>query len=538
MNKFLIYILVFFLTPVSVLLAQSAVSLSVSPTLFEMTANPGQEWKSNVRVINSNEFDITIYANVVNFAPKGEGGNGLFLPVFERETQGMTLAEWVDISNEPVVISSQQTAEIPFTVSVPMGANPGGHFAAILIGTKPPVNEKNVPKVQTSQMVTSLFFVRIAGDVIESGAIREFRTTSSFLTKSEATLELRFENKGNVHIQPQGDIRIYNMWGQERGIIPINRQSHFGNVLPESIRKFTFSWKGEWALADIGRYSAQVTLGYGLDGRKFVSSKTYFWVVPIKEMMFILLGIGIFIALIVWMVRLYVRRMFVVAGFDPEDRRGIRKRQRKIIIENKEDVSEKDVSVTAPLKVGILDLKSKLSDSPSSKSKLLTLMSLIRIHWKVVVALVLVVVSVVIFFVYIKSATTDERAFEVTYVNSEQDITLSSEEIKYNDLKKDNQAETVVDELKPELIIINRSGVPGLAAKTRLMLESEGYKVVSVKTEPGDAQLRTVVVYEESSQDTALDLSKKLGNALVSVYGADSTTKEITVFVGSDINED
>ena len=70
--------------------------------------------------------------------------------------------------------------------------------------------------------------------------------------------------------------------GQERGIIPINQASQFGNVLPESIRKFTFTWKGEWSVSDIGRYTAMATLAYGSEERQFASAKTYFWVIPVK----------------------------------------------------------------------------------------------------------------------------------------------------------------------------------------------------------------------------------------------------------------
>jgi hypothetical protein len=543
MSKYLSLLFILFLTPVTTLFAQSSVSLSVSPTLFEMSASPGQDWKSNVRVINTNDFDMVVYANIVNFAPKGEGGDGLFLPVFENETQGMTLAEWVKISREPILIPRQQTMEVPFSVSVPMDANPGGHFAAILIGTKPPTDADSNAKVQTSQMVTSLFFVKIAGDVIESGAIREFRTTSSFLTKPEATLELRFENKGNVHIQPQGDIRIYNMWGQERGIIPINRQSHFGNVLPESVRKFTFSWKGEWALADIGRYSAMVTLGYGSDGRQFVSSKTFFWVVPIKELSFILLGIGIFITLIVWFVRLYVRRMLVVAGFDPEERGRARQQSKsqRIIYEEKTPVSESQsiVSVTAPLKVGILDLRTKLTDSESYKSRLSTILSTAREYWKFIMAIIVIVVAVGVLVFYIKAATTDERAYEVTYINAQTDITLTSEDITYNKLKENEvPSDVVVDESLPSIIVVNRSGIPGSAAKIKLQLESLGYGTVSMEIETEKPQARTVVVYAEANQQAALDLSKELNNALVSISNTKEAPESITVFVGGDINKD
>lgn len=544
MNKyFLVYILITFLFPFASVLAQGAVTLSVSPTLFEMSANPGQEWKSNIRVVNVNDFDLTVYPDVVNFAPKGEAGDGLFLPIFETETQGKTLAEWINISREPIVIPRQQSMDIPFTVLVPTDANPGGHFAAILVGTKPPIVGQGAPRVQTSQMVTSLFFVRIAGDVNESGSIREFRTTKSFLTTPEATFELRFENNGNVHLQPQGDIRIYNMWGQERGVIPINRQSHFGNVLPNSIRKFNFVWTGEWALADIGRYSAVATLGYGTDVRKFVSSKTYFWVIPLKEFAFILLGLTVTISLVVWLVRLYVRRMLALAGIDVNDRKIIASAKVKKISRDGFMANESMVSVIAPLRVGMLDLRTKFQDSNESRWRVF--LSALRDYWKFIIAVIIVSVSIYVLVIYVNSANTEKRAFEVIYKNDEAGagVKVTSEELIYNELQQENSKTSNIATSSAtstiKVSIVNRSGKAGIGASTRLKLEQAGYEIVSLKADFTDVQVRTAIIFSETNETEALKLSALLNNALVSVYDAeDSADKEvITVYLGSDILE-
>lgn len=543
---FLIFLLLFFIAPVATVLAADAVTLSVSPTLFEMSAAPSQEWKSTVRVINVNDFDLTVYTDVVNFAPKGEGGDGLFLPVFANETQGKTLAEWVRISREPIVIPKQQSIDIPFSVLVPADANPGGHFAAIIVGTKPPIMEPGAPRVQTSQMVTSLFFVRIAGDVVESGSIREFTTTKSFLTKPEVNFELRFENNGNVHLQPQGDIRIYNMWGQERGVIPINRQSHFGNVLPNSIRKFNFVWTGEWSLADIGRYSAEATLAYGTDVRQFVSNKTFFWVIPLKEFSLIALGIAVSIYVVVWLVRLYVRRMLILAGIDVDTTKPARKKVKHIIIEDTQDTKRKPVSITAPLRVGILDLRDKFQDSDSDESYVQIIIKTVREYWKLLLAIIVVTMFILAIFFYVKAANVEERAFEVIYKNSGTDVTINSEELIYNEMRQKNpeintqktEADTATT-TAVKVEIVNRSGEAGLGASVRLKLEESGYEITDLRADFSDIQTRTAIIFSEINKNEALKLSSLLNNALVSVYDADNATKEIiTIYLGSDIAKD
>ncbi len=313
-----ILLLLFFFVPVYAQ-AQDSITLSISPTLYDMSAEPGQEWRSNLKVINVNKFDLTVYAEVVNFAPQGEGGDGRFFPVDPTESDGSSLAEWFTITHEAIVIPREKTVEVPFSVKVPDNASPGGHFAAILVGTKPPETTPGQAKLQTAQVVTSLFFAKVAGDVIESGTIREFTTNKSIFSSPEATFTLRFENKGNVHLKPQGDIKIYNMWGEERGAIPINQYTNFGNVLPNSIRKFLLTWKGEWSASDIGRYTAVATLGYGTDEKQFTSSKTIFWVLPIKLLSAIIISWILFFVLVTWLVRVYVKQMLSMAGIGVED---------------------------------------------------------------------------------------------------------------------------------------------------------------------------------------------------------------------------
>ena len=52
------------------------------------------------------------------------------------EGEDVTLAEWFTITREAVVVPREQSKEVPFSVRVPFEASPGGHFAAILVGTK------------------------------------------------------------------------------------------------------------------------------------------------------------------------------------------------------------------------------------------------------------------------------------------------------------------------------------------------------------------------------------------------------------------
>lgn len=506
--------------------AQSeSLSLSVSPTLFEMSANPGQEWSSVVRVTNPNPYELRIYTDVVNFAPQGEVGQGKFIPLNDTDTE--SLGNWIDFATDEYSIRPEQTIEIPFTIKVPDNASPGGHYAAVLIGTRSLDTGAGATLVETSQVITSLVFLGVSGEVIEDGSIREFHSIKAITERPEMTFELRFQNSGNVHVLPQGEIKILNMWGQERGVIPVNRQTLFGNVLPDSIRKYTFSWSGEWSLADMGRYTAVATLAYGQNERKFASAETSFWVIPWKILTIIVISIAAFIGLLTLAVKAYVRKMLAMAGITPEIRD----------IQNNRTTRPRKLSMVAPIEEGILDLRERFQDSDTWKARVSTTMAFILKYKFFFFILSLIIIFIVAVTWYVRTASVSERPYEVVIDGFDSDITISSEQVYYETRKE--QTKNATDEVVrdfPPIKLVNQSGVSGLAAELRLQLEAKGYAVEELTSELGRAETNTVIVYAPEYDQEALELSGEIYGALTSAYPeASNSETPIIIYVGKDL---
>ena len=499
-----------------------SVSLSVSPTIIEMSATPGQVWESNLRIINSNPFELTVYAEVVDFRPLGEEGNSQFIPPDLGDEVKTTLAEWIVVPETALVIGAEQTLQIPLRIELPEEATPGGHYAAVLVGTRPTDGRGDESKVEISQVVSSLLFLRAAGDIIEDGDIRSFRALKSLVETPKVDFELRFENRGNVHIRPEGEITIYNMWGQERGVIPINRKTLFGNILADSIRSFTFTWEGEWSPVDIGRYRAEATLVYGEEGRQTAWSETSFWLLPWRGLLGIILVLSIIIVLITWFVRLYIRRMLTLAGVERE-----RAKYPEIAS------TKKPLSVTAPIEAGILDLRSRFANRDSSRlDSILSFISEYRIFFTGF--FVFVIIAYIISF-FIGSVSDENRAFEVTVNRAGEEVVLDSESIEYEERQG---VETAQKRDVPPLILVNRSGSNGGAADVALALEELGYTIDSVSADLNQTEEKTVLVYDPVLADEALELSALLNNALLSSFEEDSNNEPtITIYIGSDIVE-
>lgn len=289
-------------------------TLTITPPLFQMTISPGEVWRSSLKIVNTNPYDLTVYASTINFEVSGEEGQGRFVPILESDANNYSLAKWIEITADPIFIPEGKSVDISFTVRIPKDAEAGGHYAAILVGTRPQNENANGVNVLVSSQVSSLFLARVNGDVREEGYIREFKVSRTFYEKLDIDFILRFENTGNVHLKPQGEIEIFDMWGSKMGKIFINEKSDFGNVLPRSVRKFIFNWQRDFNFLEVGRFKAVASISYGEDARQNVSRVVYFWILPSKLLLGMVISFLVFILIIIFLTRLYIKRS--LAGFE------------------------------------------------------------------------------------------------------------------------------------------------------------------------------------------------------------------------------
>ncbi len=333
-------------------------SITVAPPLFQVNLRPGETWSSGVSVVNNNKYDTKLYAETVLFEPSGESGKPNFVSI--HESNGLngsslrdgSIVDWITVPKTSFSIRREQTYVLPIAIDVPGDAPPGGHYAAILIGNKAPEDVDNSNAVNVSSSIAVLLFVTVAGDVVEDGRIREFSTEKLFYEDANARFSLRFENRGNVHLLPRGSIMIYNMFGKERGNIPVNYSRDYGNVLPGSIRKFDFSWKSDSGLWDIGRYKAEATVSYGKDKKQTALATTYFYILPIIPLLQIFVGVLFLILFGMWSIKSYIKKALAIEALKNE----INKIKEQKTGNSTENVKLKLKTLAKPIQNGIIDL--------------------------------------------------------------------------------------------------------------------------------------------------------------------------------------
>jgi hypothetical protein len=292
----------------AVLLAPvGAHAMTISPPNYDYTSvNRGDVIMDVIKISNEGkDVSMTLYPYVANFTFKQgdeEGGTPVFYDA-QTDPYGTAMAKWIKLDTKPIVIKPGARAMVPFSINVPADASPGGHYGTVVFADQPP-DDKGVVTIGSQEGV--LIMMRINGDVKEAGGITEFgfakpKPWYNFLPVS---FFVRFENTGNVHLRPTGNLFITDLTGRQVASVVVNPE--FRSVLPKSIRKFSFNWTkqeggatqsalwNEWHNFAIGRHKAQLVLLYGNDN-KMVTGELAFYVWPWR---LICIALGILLLII------------------------------------------------------------------------------------------------------------------------------------------------------------------------------------------------------------------------------------------------
>ena len=304
-------------------LAQETMAFTVSPPRVELFANPDQKIKDVIKIFNETDEAITVYTSTANFTAK-EGAEGVpkFLTPEEKEGD---LAVWIEIEEGPITLLPAERRIIQYSVNVPDHADPGGHYAGIFFGTQTDMGE-GATGAGLSGKTGVLVLLSVAGDIREEGILGKFelKDERNFYEHLPVNFVIGFKNLGNVHLKPQGEIVIKDMFGRTSASIDINKRKigSGANVLPSTVRHFEGSWikgdvekepqgfleklKTEKENFALGRYKADLNLVYGINN-DLVQSSVIFWVFPWHLMLVSVIVIIILLAFIILAIKKYNR---------------------------------------------------------------------------------------------------------------------------------------------------------------------------------------------------------------------------------------
>jgi len=256
--------------------------LSISPVRTLLTINPGESKTMTITVRNVTS-DTTEYRALINdfVSDDSELGQPALILDENKFAPSHSLKRYIaPIGN--VTVASGQSKDVKVTINVPADAAGGGYYGAIRFI---PSSGKQGQNITLSASVGSLILVKVPGDIKEDMILKSFDVrrgqkgisgSSFFTTNKDLYAVVRMENRGNVHEQPFGKVRVLKGTKVVQEV-EINSTDPRGNVLPDSTRRFEVKLD---KVGKFGKYTVEGNFGYG-DNGQLVSGKTSFWVVPL-----------------------------------------------------------------------------------------------------------------------------------------------------------------------------------------------------------------------------------------------------------------
>jgi hypothetical protein len=263
-------------------------ALRISPVRQDIVVNAGTSDVVDVYIQNLTGQPMALQGIVNDFtANSDESGNPSILLNPNQYAPTHSLKHYVaPISS--FTLQPDEQKDVKVTITIPKGTAGGGYYGAVRFV---PASTSSGKNVTLSASVGSLILVTVPGNLKEQVSVSGFdveknsKSSSIFLSNKSLDSVVRFQNEGNIQEEPFGTI-LLKKGNKTLSTYQVNNTSPRGNVLPDSIRKFSIPLTH---LGSFGKYTLEGNFGYGTTGQLLTASTT-FYIVPTA---FIILAIVI-----------------------------------------------------------------------------------------------------------------------------------------------------------------------------------------------------------------------------------------------------
>ncbi len=262
-------------------------AISVNPAIIEVSADVGTQKDFSIVVSNDESKPMTYALTIQKFLSEGEGGGVRFLS--SSDTSG--LPDWLYLDAPTITLRPGETKKLPVSLRVPDDASSGGHFAAIFL-TQTTIDSVVGNNVSAIPRIGILVFATVNGNLNERMSLQSARVEQVSQGSSPVRFIEDVQNQGNVHVRPDIQIDLTNMFG--RNVATIDGNMTKGRILPGSNRLYTSDWND----GGFGWYQAHIRVAgrVGAVGESTVSFQIWPW----KMMLLVFGGFISFVILLLF----------------------------------------------------------------------------------------------------------------------------------------------------------------------------------------------------------------------------------------------
>jgi len=269
--------------------AQSVIRLVAIPPRLDVEVNPGDVIQKVIKVRNEGDSEIAIQTNIYDFIVSDDKGTPIAVA---GETSGRWAASnWLTVSPNKFVLGAGEGKDLDLIILTPDDALAGGHYAVIFYEPIIEAMINNGSGAATTPQVGTLAYITVSGDITEEAFVRRM-DIPKFSEYGPIKITTEIENMSDIHITPQGTIKIYNPLGKLASTLKLEEQ----NIFPTRSRMYENTFNRKWLF---GKYKAALEAGYGAQGNS-LTAFAYFWIIPYKVVAVAVLTIILIVLLIIY----------------------------------------------------------------------------------------------------------------------------------------------------------------------------------------------------------------------------------------------
>lgn len=186
--------------------------IQISPLTFDFKVEDSKTQSGTVTITNLNDEVLSYVIEVENFADVNEQGAPSFAGKLV-EGGNTTLADWFTFDGpKEGTLEPKKSQAINFSIEIPVGADPGGHYVAVF-AREVKKNAEGKTELGVASRVGSLVLVTVPGYVTRTAAISDF-VFPKFVWKGPVDFTLKVKNTGTAHFDSTATAELVPIAGQ------------------------------------------------------------------------------------------------------------------------------------------------------------------------------------------------------------------------------------------------------------------------------------------------------------------------------------
>lgn len=267
-------------------------TVTITPPNIVLKVNPGDKKEGTMGLINDSDSTITFGTVVYDFVVTDTSGTPQILPPGTVLNNRYSAANWIAVDPPQFTLKPHQRQNVNYYVQIPADATAGGHYAAVVFQPLTGGANQGSGAVIQSQ-IASLAYITVNGNIHQAAQVTEF-STPWFHEFGPVTINTQIKNLGDLHINPQGEITLKNMFGRTVDISSLPSR----NIFPGNVSLLYKPQIGQMWM--FGRYTATLLAAYGVGNNLPLMATVSFWVIPWRVILLILLAIAVIITAVLY----------------------------------------------------------------------------------------------------------------------------------------------------------------------------------------------------------------------------------------------